>query len=233
MKIVLLGRDESYVKGLRYCLQQAGHKVLVVDDAADLPAIFKRETPDLLLADQELIEIAGVRPFDVSSARSSPPMVLPFRYFTASPAVPKPRDDAPNQVFDDTHRRQVEAITNRLRRLGHVSAARVRIGSLAIDFDRKSTAFGGQPLKLTPLQFRLLSALALSARRVVSHQELLELAWGFEGDNQEARELLKVQINRIRQKMKLVAPQLGDHIHASRGFGYMLAPPTVPKRGKP
>jgi DNA-binding response OmpR family regulator len=51
---------------------------------------------------------------------------------------------------------------------------------------------------------------------------LLEQVWGYPGDDEEAKELSKVHINRIRQKMRAIAPEADLPILSVRGFGYML-----------
>jgi DNA-binding response OmpR family regulator len=48
--------------------------------------------------------------------------------------------------------------------------------------------------------------------------------WGYNGDKNEARELLKVHVRLIRRKLGL-NPQTGEYVRAVRGFGYMLVDP--------
>lgn len=231
MKILIFERDESCARGLRYYLQQTGHQVLLAIEAVELADMIRQETPDLLITGQEMIEVAGMRLFDESHLSSKLPFILPVQRLTAPPASTKGKEDEPNAVYGDIYRQQAETITDSLRllRRGHIT--RLRVGSLTINFDRKHALFCGESLHLTPLQFKLLSALALHAKRVVAYRDLLQQVWGFEGDDQEARELLKVHINRIRQKMKMAAPEAPPHIHVVRGFGYMLAGPGKERRG--
>jgi DNA-binding response OmpR family regulator len=70
-----------------------------------------------------------------------------------------------------------------------------------------------------------MASLALDAGRVVGFRELLENVWGYQGDEGEARELLKVHVNRIRHKMRSLAEGGESYIQSARGFGYMLSPP--------
>jgi DNA-binding response OmpR family regulator len=46
--------------------------------------------------------------------------------------------------------------------------------------------------------------------------------WGYQGEEGEARELLKVHINRTRHKMRGLAEGGDRYIQSVRGFGYML-----------
>jgi DNA-binding response OmpR family regulator len=101
----------------------------------------------------------------------------------------------------------------------------LEIGQLTIDFEKKQVTFHDQPLLLTPLQFNLLGSFALNAGRVMGYRELLENVWGYQGEDSEARELLKVHIKRIRLKMQAIAEGGERYIQTVRGFGYRLSPP--------
>lgn len=219
MKIVILDRENNYAKGLRYYLQQAGHQVLLVTDASELRELVRHENPDLVVVDHNDLEIAGTRPFAEESAQKKLPFVVPATFDLAPLSDPEMDQ---SRICDVAQRQQAEAIMRRLRKFQRGRIARVRVGGLSVNFDRKLASFDGHPLQLTPLQFKLLGVLALNAKRVVGYGELLEQVWGFEGEDEEARELLKAHVNRIRRKLKAAAPDKTLPIHAVRGFGYTL-----------
>ena len=129
------------------------------------------------------------------------------------------------RAFEPSHLRRAEAILRRLRRLFEEERTVLKIDQLAIDFEKKQVTFHDKLLALTPIQFNLLGSLALNAGRVMGYRELLENVWGYKGEDSEARELLKVHINRMRQKMKAIAEGGERYIQSVRGFGYSLSPP--------
>jgi two-component system KDP operon response regulator KdpE len=129
------------------------------------------------------------------------------------------------RAFEPSHLRRAEAILRRLRGLLEEERTILKIGQLTIDFENKQVTFYDKSLTLTPIQFNLLGALAISAGRVVGYRELLETVWGYTGEDSEARELLKVHINRIRRKMRAIAEGGESYIQSVRGFGYRLSPP--------
>jgi DNA-binding response OmpR family regulator len=129
------------------------------------------------------------------------------------------------RAFESSHLRRAEAILRRLRRLLEEKRTVLKVGQLTIDFEKKQVTFYDRSLALTPIQFNLLSSLALDAGRVIGYRELLETVWGYKGEDNEARELLKVHINRMRQKMRAVAVGGERYIQSVRGFGYRLSPP--------
>jgi two-component system KDP operon response regulator KdpE len=66
--------------------------------------------------------------------------------------------------------------------------------------------------------------LAQRTGEVINCKELLRLVWGYDANENEARELVKVHIRQIRRRLGL-DPEKHNYIHSVRGFGYMLAPP--------
>ena len=111
-----------------------------------------------------------------------------------------------------------------VRSLAQVSPPVYHVGDLRIDTRKKRAGLGERWVTLPPLQYRLLLTLAKRAGEVVGYQELLREVWGYTGQDNEARELLKVHIRQIRRRLGL-DPEEYPYIRSVRGFGYMLAPP--------
>ena len=72
-------------------------------------------------------------------------------------------------------------------------------GRLKVDFHAKQVLTDGNPVKLTALEFRLLTYLIKNKSRVISKQELFENVWGdrFTGDG-----TLNVHIRKIREAIE-------------------------------
>jgi two-component system response regulator VicR len=99
-----------------------------------------------------------------------------------------------------------------------------RAGTLAVDVRAHTVTRRGQPVVLTPLEFRLLEHLFESAGMVMTHRQLLTAVWGFAyGDDTD---LLKPAISRLRQKVEETPshPRLIQTVH---GVGYRLVVPTT------
>jgi DNA-binding response OmpR family regulator len=78
---------------------------------------------------------------------------------------------------------------------------------------------GGNPMRLTKLELRLLQMLLANAGRTVTSDRLLVQVWGHR--NSGDRQLLKQLVHRLRQKIEVdpAAPQL---LQTSAGTGYKL-----------
>ena len=117
---------------------------------------------------------------------------------------------------------RIEAIMTLVRKsLSHRVGEVIRVGDLVIDTAKKRVIFRQRQVTLPPIQFRLLTCLALNLGRVVGYRELFREVWGCDGEEDEARELLKVHIRQIRLKLGLEA-QKAEYLQTVRGFGYML-----------
>jgi DNA-binding response OmpR family regulator len=96
-------------------------------------------------------------------------------------------------------------------------------GDLSINFQTHAVTLGGEPVKLTPVEFKLLYHLVRNVGRLMPHQALLDRVWG--NDYGATTDYLKVFISRLRAKIE---PPGGPHfIETERGLGYRFARPTA------
>ena len=225
MRIMVIDQDEEFSKSLRYSLQREGHPVFVALDSSSIPALVGKHRPDLIVLDKDLLEIDGLRPFASLQEDVGMPLILLVAHAKEEERREGELLEERIRAFEPKHLRRAEAILRRLRRLFEEEKAILKIGRLTIDFERKQVTFYDRALALTPIQFNLLGSLALNAGRVMGYRELLETVWGYQGEDSEARELLKVHINRIRRKMRAIAEGGEGYIQSVRGFGYGLSIP--------
>jgi DNA-binding response OmpR family regulator len=105
----------------------------------------------------------------------------------------------------------------------------VEIGDLAINFQHQRVTRGGEPIRLTPLEYKLLYHLVRNAGRTLPHQALLDYVWG--PDYGATTEHLKVFISRLRAKLDPDGSR--RLIETERGIGYRFARQPVPSGGQP
>lgn len=98
-------------------------------------------------------------------------------------------------------------------------------GDLRVDLARREVTSRGQPVHLTPNEFRLLSVLAKHAGMVMTHRQLLKEVWG-PGSGQE-NHYLRVYMNQLRQKLE-ADPARPKHLLTETGVGYRLSSPGMP-----
>ena len=88
---------------------------------------------------------------------------------------------------------------------------------LELDEDRHQVWRGGDEVRLSPTEFRLLRYLLLNAERVLSKQQILDHVWqyDFNGDDN----VVETYISYLRRKLDRDDDRL---IQTVRGFGYTL-----------
>jgi len=95
-------------------------------------------------------------------------------------------------------------------------------GDLAICFETRQVTVRGQPVRLTPVEYKLLYHLVRNAERLMPHQALLDRVWGQEYG--ATPDHLKVFISRLRAKIE--APGGPRLIENERGLGYRFVRPS-------
>jgi two-component system KDP operon response regulator KdpE len=98
-------------------------------------------------------------------------------------------------------------------------------GDLAVNFEAHQVTLRGEPVKLTPVEFKLLYHLVRNAGRLIPHEALLDRVWG--ADYGATGDHLKVYISRLRAKLE-PDPAGPHYIETERGLGYRFVPPRQP-----
>ncbi len=95
-------------------------------------------------------------------------------------------------------------------------------GQLAVNFQNRLVTLGGKPVRLTPVEYKLLYHLVRNAGRLMPHQTLLDRIWGEEYG--ATTDQLKVFVSRLRAKIESKdGPRL---IETERGLGYRFVNPS-------
>jgi DNA-binding response OmpR family regulator len=100
-----------------------------------------------------------------------------------------------------------------LRRINAMNTL-LRIGNIEIDVDAYAAFENGKLIDLTLKELELLKALMNNSRRVLSRQQLLNYAWGYDYFGDER--IVDVHIKNLRKKFK------SDIIATVKGVGYKL-----------
>jgi two-component system KDP operon response regulator KdpE len=97
----------------------------------------------------------------------------------------------------------------------------LELGDLVFNFRDRRVTLAGEPVKLTPVEYKLLYHLVRNAGRLMPHDALLDRVWGAEYGH--TPDHLKVFISRIRSKIE--RPGSPHCIETERGVGYTFVHP--------
>ncbi len=224
MEILVVDDDPDIADILSYSLRREGHRVTVVNDGLSALEAAHRQYPDLILLDVMLPNLDG---FEVCR-RLRQDMDVPIILLTAKGeesdkvwGLDLGADDYITKPF--SHKEllaRVRAVGRRALAAGTKEDRGVlEVGPLSIDFERREVRVGERQVDLTPKEYDLLRCLMVNAGKVVTHDSLLNFAWGanYEGET----EMLKVHIRHLREKLER-NPSAPEHILTERGIGYRL-----------
>lgn len=107
-----------------------------------------------------------------------------------------------------------------LRRAGRVERRELRAGELVLDEDGHEVRVAGEPVHLTPTEFKLLRLLLSNVNRVVTRGQILDHVWEYGFDGESA--IVESFISALRRKVDIGEQRL---IHTVRGVGYSLREP--------
>ncbi|HEY7062057.1 MAG TPA: response regulator transcription factor [Chloroflexota bacterium] len=96
-------------------------------------------------------------------------------------------------------------------------------GDLAVNFQNHEVTIGREPVKLTPVEYKLLYHLVRNVGRLMPHEALLDRVWG--ADYGATNDYLKVYVSRLRAKLE--RPGGPHYIETERGLGYRFVRPKV------
>ena len=113
---------------------------------------------------------------------------------------------------------RVNAILRRCSPSNHDASFLLR-GKLSINYNARQVCISGKPVKLTPIQYKLLCHLIKNQGRVCSTTELLHHVWG--PNYSDERELVKLGVYRLRSKIE-ENPSSPEIISNERGIGYVI-----------
>jgi len=216
---VLVVEDEPKLSTLldEY-LRASGFETKVLDDGREvLPAVEQRK-PDIILLDLMLPGRSGLDVFKEVRAAHDVPVVMVTALVEEVDRLVGLELGADDYICKPYSPREVVARVKAVLRRG----ARVPAGGasgLALDAARYEAMLDGQPLELTPVEFRLLNSLASRPGRIFPRAELLDSLYA---DHRVVSDrTVDSHVKNLRRKLQKVRPG-EDLVHSVYGVGYKL-----------
>lgn len=220
---VLVVDDESDIRGLvSELLARAGYEVVEATDGRSGLRAMYASPPDLVVLDVTMPGLDGFATLERIREVSDVPVLMLTARVQELEKVRGLKAGADDYVTKPFGKQELLArVDALLRRSGERAPQQERYEDavVTIDFARRGVTVAGEEVMLTPLEFRLLSAFVGHAGQVLSHEQLLELAWG---DERASREQVKLYVGYLRRKLGAGS----DLIETRRGFGYRYRRPA-------
>jgi DNA-binding response OmpR family regulator len=223
LKILVVDDDLELLGLVAYALRQAGYLVVEASDGAAALAAFEREEPSLVVLDVNLPKLSGLEVCrKIRETSKVPVMMLTVRSAEEDQvqALDLGADDYLTKPFSP--RTLLARVRALLRRAGSEKPAPLAAGDFTLDLERQHVVVaGGQAVRLTKLEVRLLQLLLANAGHTLPSERLLSHVWGSRSAGD--RQLLKQLVHRLRQKIETDAAD-PRYLLTVAGVGYAFRP---------
>ena len=222
-RILIIEDEPALARALAITLNARGYETdVAVTGAAGLD-LAASSHPDLILLDLGLPDLDGMAILHAVRGWSQIPVVVLSARQTSHDkvaALDAGADDYVSKPFAmDELLARIRAATRRAT--GAEADPLVVTASFTVDLAARVVTRDGQPVRLTPTEWRLLEILARNAGRIVTQKELLRELRGPDLDRES--HYLRVYLAQLRRKLE-PDPARPRHLLTDPGIGYRLVP---------
>jgi len=221
---ILVVDDEIPVTELiKYNLEKALYQVLVAHDGEAALHIARESNPDLILLDLMLPRIDGLDVCQELRKTSQVPIIMVTARGEEADRVIGLELGADDYLTKPFSMRELMARIKAVLRRNQPDTRSHTVFSgphgLTLNEENRSVTLGGGELSLTRLEYDLIQYLLLHQGQILSREQLLSQAWGYDfvGDTRAVDSAIK----RLRKKLQTRKPGV-VFIETVRGFGYRM-----------
>jgi DNA-binding response OmpR family regulator len=223
--VLVVDDDDDIRLLLQELLRGAGYAVETARNGRDALRVFHASPTELIILDLSMPDLDGFETLERLRDLSDVPVILLTARSGEIDKVRGFRAGADDYVVKPFGRQEllarIEALLRRVPEPTHREHYEDK--ALSIDYARRHVMCRGLPVRLTPLEFRLLGTLVEHAGHVLSAEQLVEHVWGHAGG--VSRDQVKLYVSYLRKKLGQEVEGF-EPIETVRGFGYRYVPPS-------
>ena len=227
-RLLVVDDEPNIVELLSASLRYAGFEVETATSGTQAVEVARRFAPDLLILD---VMMPGMDGFDVVKRLRSGGNRYPILFLTARDATEDKvtgltlgGDDYVTKPF--SLEEVIARIRAILRRSGALAAqaapSRVAFADIELDDDTHEVWKGGEPVSLSPTEFKLLRYFMQNQGRVLSKAQILDHVWNYDFGGEA--NVVESYVSYLRRKIDTTEPRL---LQTLRGVGYVLRAPRT------
>jgi two-component system KDP operon response regulator KdpE len=228
-KVLVIDDDPAFARLVEQVLTPAGFEVLTAADGGEGLRLLFAQRPNLVLLDVVMPKMDGWdtcrRIRDITDV---PVIMLTAQKNTEEDIVHGLECGADNYLLKPVGKRElvgrVQAVLRRaeLALPDEQKGTTFSDGYLTVDIIQRQVLVDGEPVRLTPIEFRLLALLLQNAGRILTHKQLLEGVWGWE--YADDLDYVRIYIWHLRQKIEPDQAK-PKYIITEPGVGYSFRKP--------
>ncbi len=221
-RILIVEDEPTLAEAIAYALKREGFQTLVAADGQTGLRMALMEKPDLVVLDLMLPKLDGWEICRTLRAKSTVPILILTARSEEHEKVLGLELGADDYVVKPFSMREliarIRALLRRAKRLPSIEEPEIlQSGNLTLYVTEHRAELEGKELLLAPREFALLKVLMLNKGRVLSREQLLELAWGHKEFIDP--HTVDVHVHWLREKIE-PDPKNPTRIVTVRGVGY-------------
>ena len=226
MNHVLVVEDDKEIReGVKIYLKSQGYEVYEAADGIEGLKVLEKEEIHLAIVDIMMPRLDGIRmtmklrekydfPVIMLSAKSEEVDKVMGLNIGADDYVTKPFTPMELMARVNSQLRRYRKFMERLAPRENIHV----IGGLEINEDTVEVSVDGEPVRLTPIEYKILLLLAKNPGRVFSSEEIYERVWQEKAINTDT---IMVHVRNIREKIEL-DPKNPKYLKVVWGVGYKI-----------
>ncbi|WP_026187908.1 two-component system response regulator KdpE [Methyloversatilis universalis] len=219
-RVLVVEDDAAIRRFVRQALEDAGHQVSEAEGLRRGLIEAASRKPDLLVLDLGLPDGDGIDFIrDLRSWSALPVIVLSARVGDDDKiaALDAGADDYLVKPFSVGELMARVRAALRRRTAGSNGVSTVEFGTCSLDLATRRLLRAGEPVHLTPVEYRLLATLAAHPGQVLTQRQLLLEVWG--PNSVEHAHYLRIYMGHLRRKLES-DPARPQHLLTETGIGY-------------
>jgi two-component system, OmpR family, KDP operon response regulator KdpE len=224
-QVLIIEDDKGMARLLQLDLQRNGFEVMTAGNGLEGLRLFHDGRPDLVVLDIGMPLMDGITVCQRIRELSDVPIVLMTANSVSEEDIASALDIGADEYLLKPIRQvefmaRIKALLRRARpsEPDHVEPVKHYDDDyLSVDLDVRRVQVGGQEIRLTPTEFRLLATFIQRPGQVLTFQQLLEQVWGFEYGSEH--HYPRIYVSHLRRKIE---PDMNSptYIHNEYGIGY-------------
>lgn len=222
----LIVEDETSIGNfISTILQTNDYKTVISKNGTEALALAKSYCPDIILLDLGLPDMEGLDVLKTLRTWTSVPVIIISARHQETEKVMALDMGADDYITKPFGTKELLArLRLAMRHYTRSDAASAvhpiyQAKNLVIDFDKRLILLEDKEIRLTQIEYKLVTLLAQNAGRVVTYETIIRSLWGPDAnmDNQ----ILRVNMANIRRKIEK-KPAVPEYIFTEIGVGYRM-----------
>ena len=221
IRVLAVDDDPQALRYIREVLIADGYEVVVTGDPQEALRLMTDELPHLVLLDLVLPDVDGIELMGEVHTKEDVPVIFLSAYGRDELIARAFEQGASDYVVKPFSPTELSARIKAALRRREVSLPLPPyvLGDLSVDYATRLVTLAGEPVQLTPTEYRMLAELSANGGQLITYERLMSRAWrNRSGDDLRP---MRTMMGKLRRKLGEDTEQ-PRYIFTEQGVGYRM-----------